>query len=192
MIRIINGITDIDRGGDGFIAKLCPTLCDPRDCSMQASLSITNSQSLPKPMSIKLVMPSNHFILCHPLLLLPSIFPSIRVFSNESYGGGGGLVAKSCPTLVAPWTVARQAPLSMGFSRKEYWSGLPLPSPRDLPDPGIEPKSPALADGFFTTEPLGKPPFSLNLNNILLHVCSILLIQSSLMDSWVASTFLLL
>ena len=50
----------------------------------QASLSITNSQSPPKPMSIKLVMPSNHLILCHPLLLLPSIFPSIRVFSNES------------------------------------------------------------------------------------------------------------
>ena len=50
----------------------------------QASLSITSSQSLLKFMSIKLVMPSNHLILCHPLLLLPSIFPSIRVFSNES------------------------------------------------------------------------------------------------------------
>ena len=50
----------------------------------QTSLSITNSQSLPKPMSIESVMPSNHLILCHPLLLLPSIFPSIRVFSNES------------------------------------------------------------------------------------------------------------
>ena len=50
----------------------------------QASLSITNSQSPPKPMSIELVMPSNHLILCHPLLLLPSTFPSIRVFSNES------------------------------------------------------------------------------------------------------------
>jgi len=50
----------------------------------QASLSITNSQRLPKPMSIESVMPSNHLILCHLLLLLPSIFPSIRVFSNES------------------------------------------------------------------------------------------------------------
>ena len=50
----------------------------------QASLSITNSQSLPKPTSIELVMPSSDLILCHPLLLLPSIFPSIRVFSNES------------------------------------------------------------------------------------------------------------
>ena len=50
----------------------------------QVSLSITNSQSPPKPMSIESVMPSNHLILCHPLLLLPSIFPSIRVFSSES------------------------------------------------------------------------------------------------------------
>ena len=50
----------------------------------QAYLSITNSRSLPKPMSIELVMPSNNLILCYPLLLLPSIFPSIRVFSNES------------------------------------------------------------------------------------------------------------
>ena len=56
----------------------------PWTASRQASLSITNSQSPPKPMSIELVMPSNHLILCRPLLLLPSIFPSIRVFSNES------------------------------------------------------------------------------------------------------------
>ena len=56
----------------------------PWTAARQASLSITNSQSLPKPMSIESVMPSNHLILCHPLLLLPSIFPSIRVFSNES------------------------------------------------------------------------------------------------------------
>ena len=52
--------------------------------ALQASLSITDSQSLPKLMSIELVIPYNHLILCHPLLLLPSIFPSIRVFSNKS------------------------------------------------------------------------------------------------------------
>ena len=56
----------------------------PWTTALQASLSITNSQSLPKLMSIKSVMPSNHLILCCPLLLLPSIFPSMRVFSNES------------------------------------------------------------------------------------------------------------
>ena len=67
-----------------FSRSVMLTLCDPMDCSMQASLSITNSQSLLKLMSIKSVMPSNHIILCHLLLLLPSIFLSIRVFSNES------------------------------------------------------------------------------------------------------------
>ena len=56
----------------------------PRTTARQASLSITNSQSLLKLVSTELVMPSNHLILCRPLLLLPSIFPSIRVFSNES------------------------------------------------------------------------------------------------------------
>ena len=56
----------------------------PWTAARQASLSITNSQSLPKPMSIESVMPSNHIILCHPLLLPPSVFPSFRVFSNES------------------------------------------------------------------------------------------------------------
>ena len=57
----------------------------------------------------------------------------------------------------APWTVAHQAPLSVGFPRQECWSRLPFPSPGDLPDPGIEPVSPALAGRFFTTEPPGKP-----------------------------------
>ena len=64
----------------------------------------------------------------------------------------------SCVRLfVTLWIVACQAPMSLGFFRQEYWSGLPIPSPGDLPDPGIEPVSPALADGFFTLEPPGKP-----------------------------------
>ena len=63
--------------------KLCPTL-KPWTAARQASLSLTNSQSLLKLMPFESVMPSNHLILCHPLLLLPSIFPSLRVFSNES------------------------------------------------------------------------------------------------------------
>ena len=66
------------------VAQSCLTLCNPWTAARQASLFITKSWSLPKLMSIKLVTPSNHLILCHPLLLLPSIFPSIRVFSNES------------------------------------------------------------------------------------------------------------
>ena len=55
-----------------------------------------------------------------------------------------------------PWTVAHQDPLSMGFPRQKYWSGLPFSSPGDLPDTGIKPASPALAGRFFITEPPGK------------------------------------
>ena len=58
-----------------------------------------------------------------------------------------------------PWTVAYQASLSMGFSRQEYWSGLPFPSPGDLPDPGTEPGSPALEADILTSEPPGKPNY---------------------------------
>ena len=60
-------------------------------------------------------------------------------------------------TLCNPWTVACQAPLSMEFSRQEYWSGLPFPSLGDLPKPGIEPRSSALQADFLPSEPLGKP-----------------------------------
>ena len=67
-----------------LVAQLCPTLCVTRTAAHQAPLSSTISQSLLKFMSIELVMLSNHLILCHRLLLLPSVFPSIRVFSNES------------------------------------------------------------------------------------------------------------
>ena len=66
-----------------LVTQSCPTLCDPMNTARQASMSITNSRSLPKLMSIESVMPSSHLILCRPLLLLPSNFPSIRVFSNE-------------------------------------------------------------------------------------------------------------
>ena len=71
-------------------------------------------------------------------------------------------VTQSCRTLCDPmdWTVAYQAPLSMGFSRQEYWSGVsgvPFPSPGDLPDPGSEPGSPAFQADAVTSEPPGKP-----------------------------------
>ena len=187
-------------------------------------------------------MPSSRLILCHPLLLLPSIFPSIRVFSNESglcirwpkywsfnvnispsnehqglipfrmdwldllagqgtlksllqyhsskasilrhsaffivqfshpYVTTGKTIALTRQTFVGkvkvkvklhsrvqlfetPWTVAHQAPLSIAFSRQKYWSGLPFPSPGDLPDPGIEPRSPTLQADALTSEPPGK------------------------------------
>ena len=69
---------------------------------------------------------------------------SLRLYSRL----GGGLVTQLCLTLLWPF-VARQAPLSMGFSRQEYWSGFPFPSPRDLPDPGNEPTSPAWQADFY-------------------------------------------
>ena len=66
-------------------------------------------------------------------------------------------VAQSCLTLCDPWTVAHQAPPSRGFSRQEYWSGLPFPSPGDLPDPGIEPRFPRLQADALISAPPGKP-----------------------------------
>ena len=66
------------------------------------------------------------------------------------------LVAQSCPTLCDPVAFSPQAPLSMGFSSQEYCSGLPFPSPGDFPDPGIEPRSPALWADALTSEPPGK------------------------------------
>ena len=66
------------------------------------------------------------------------------------------MYAQQCLTLCDPWTVACQAPLSMGFSRQEYWSGLTFSSPGDLPDPRLKPASPALVGRFFTPEPPGK------------------------------------
>ena len=80
----MNKYTNINSVQFSSVTQQCPTLHDPTDCSTLASLSITNSQSSLKLTSVSLVMPSNDLILCHPLLLLPSGFPSIRVFSSES------------------------------------------------------------------------------------------------------------
>ena len=71
--------------------------------------------------------------------------------------GGFGLVANSCLTLATVWTVACQTPLSIGFSRQEHWSGLLFPSPGARPDPGTEPRSPALQTDSLATELWGKP-----------------------------------
>ena len=71
--------------------------------------------------------------------------------------GGSELVAKSCLTLAAPWTVARQAPLSMGLPRQEYWSGLPFPSPGDPPDPRLNLGLLHWQVNSLPTEPPGKP-----------------------------------
>ena len=82
-MTIVQSITHY-RDQFSSVAQLCLTLCDPMNCSTPASLSITNSWSSLKLMSIESVMPSSHLILCHPLFLLPPITPTIGVFSNES------------------------------------------------------------------------------------------------------------
>ena len=85
----------------------------------------------------------------------------------------GGLVTKLCPTLATPWTVAYQAPLSIGFSRQEYWSGLPFPSPGDLPNPGIETRSLALQADSLPTELPGEAHMCLDRLYALLNLRSL-------------------
>ena len=68
-------------------------------------------------------------------------------------GGGSDIVTKSCPTLTILWTVAHGVPLSIRFPRQKYWSGLPFPCPGDHPNPGIEPRSPALHADALPSEP---------------------------------------
>ena len=85
-----------------------------------------------------------------PALLHPQEGATRKPFSLRCVRSG----AQLCPVLCDPWTEAQEAPLSMGFSRQEYWNGLPFPSPGDLPDPGMEPVSlvsPVLAGRFVTT-----------------------------------------
>ena len=171
------------------VANLCLTHCDPMDCSTPGCPVLHHLKFT----SIESVMPSNCFILCCSLLLLPSIFPSIRVFSNESalhircikYWSFSFSISPSneyyylqkfmtlnielqitillffshrvvSDSFVTPWTVALQVSLCMKFPRQEYLRRFPFPSLRDLPDSGIKAASPAMAGGFFTTEPGGK------------------------------------
>ena len=98
-------------------------------------LALWNAHSVPRAAFFKVVL------LCSSWFL-PSAQHVLSTF---------GLVAKSCLTLVTPWTLACQAPLSMGLSRQEYWRGLLFSSSGDLPDPGIKPRSPACTTGKFFT-----------------------------------------
>ena len=120
------------------------------------SLSIQVS-AFPNPYASPYLSAPSRYISSH---IGPTIFISTVFKQNASMDTKDlccCLVAKLCPTLATPWTVTHQAPLFMGFSRQEYWSVLPFPSPGDIPDPGIKAMSPALAGGFFTPEPSGKP-----------------------------------
>ena len=89
---------------------------------------------------------------------------------SRSCGESEGEVAQSCLTLCNPMGIAHQAPPTMGFSSQEYWSGLPCPSPGDLPDPGIEPGSLALWADALPSEPPGKP-------KVVVHIYSGILLS---------------
>ena len=153
-------------------------------------------------MSIEFTMPSNHLILCRPLLFFPSIFPCIRVFSSglalhikwpkywsfsispfKEYSGlisfridwfdllaDQGILKSLLQHHSSKASILRRSaffmvqlshpPVSMEFSRQEYWGELPFPSPGDLPNPGIKPRSLALQADSLPSEPPGKSPKS--------------------------------
>ena len=85
------------------------------------------------------------------------ICPAVGLLGHKAESESESEVAQLCRLFATPWTVAHQAPLSMGFSRQDYWSGLPFPFPGDRPNPGIETRSPALQAEALTSEPPGKP-----------------------------------
>ena len=111
-------------------------------------------------------------------------FCILKVHSTWCTGESESEVAKSCPTVVTPWTVAHQAPLSMGFPRQEYWSGLPFLPPQDLPDPRIKPGFSALQADSLLTEPQGKPQFLsfilLKIGRIIMHVIATAISNSNM------------
>ena len=142
------------------VAQLCPTLCDPMDCSLTGSFmhgifqarmlewvafSFSRRSSWPRDWTRVSLIVGRRFTVwatredCHQFSLVQSL-SRVQFF-------------------VTPWTVAKQALLSMGFSRREYWSMLPFPSPGDLPNPGIEPGSPSLQADVLPSEPQGSPIF---------------------------------
>ena len=147
------------------LLQSCPTLCDPMDGSLPGSsvhgifqarilewvaISFSRRSSQPRDQScLSSVSCIGRWDL-HPQRHLesPYYITKVKVKSDS----------------VSPWAVAHQTPPSMGFFRQEYWSGLPFPSPGDLPDPGIEPGSPALQVDALPSEPPGK---SLLYNKIL-------------------------
>ena len=107
------------------VAQLCPNFATPWYTAWKASLSITNSQSPPNPMSIESVMPSNHLILCRPLLLLSSIPPSIRVFSkSQLFTSGGQNIGVSVATSVIPKNTQDWSPLGETGWISLQWKGL--------------------------------------------------------------------
>ena len=136
-----------------------PTLCHSMDCHTPGFPLLHHLLEFTQHMSIELVMPSNHLILCHPLLLPPSIFPSIRVFFPPVVKFVKSL--QSCPTLCNSMgcSLPRSSVHGVLLARILEW--VAISSSRGLPDPGIEPMFlliPALTGGFFTTSASWEAP----------------------------------
>ena len=131
----------------------CLTLCSPMECSLPGSFvhGILQARILEA-----VAMPSPG-VSSWPRNRTWGYFTSSATWEALFYVLSLSLVEKSCPTLATPWTVACQPPLSVGFFREEGWSGWPFPSPGDLSNSGIEPKSPALQADSLPTELWGKP-----------------------------------
>ena len=124
--------------------QLCPTLCNPMDGSPRGSTV--------------------------PGILQARTLEWVAIsFSNAWKWKVKVKLLSRAWLLATPWTVAYQAPPSMGFSMQEYWSGLPFPPPGDLPDPEIEPATPTLAGGFCTTVPPMKPTVGIDITKVILQ-----------------------
>ena len=133
--NIIGILQSLKEWGSGEVAQLCPTLCNPMDYNWPGSFvpGLFQARILEwVAISFSKTGGCGHrsHYLSHAKRA-PYHWKKVKSFSHVRL-------------FATPWTVAQQAPLSIGFSRQEYWSGLPFPSPGDLPDPGIEPGSPAL------------------------------------------------
>ena len=137
-----------------LITQSYPTLCDPKNCSPPVSSVRGISQAR---------------------LLEWVAYPFSRGSSRPRDWTWVSCIAGKFFTIwairetkiVTPWTAAHLAPLSMGLSGKEYWSGLPFPPPKDLPDPGIEPTSPALQEDYLPLRHLGNPNRHLHLQKFV-------------------------
>ena len=145
------------------VAQSYPTLCNPMDCSppgssvhgiLQTRMLEWVAISSPRDLPNLGIQPGCPELKADSLPPEPLRKPTI---SKERFKCIALISFYFQPTFATIWTVAHQAPLSMGFSRQECWSGWPLPPPGELPIPGIEPKFSALVGRFFTTEPPGKP-----------------------------------
>ena len=117
-----------------LVSQLCPTLCDPLGCSPPGS---SGHGILQARILEWIAIPFSLIVSC-AVLCCAYLLSHVQLFAN-------------------PWVVACQTLLSMGFSRQEYWSGLPCPPPGNLPIPGIKPRFPALQVNFLPSEPPGKP-----------------------------------